>query len=966
MHAGLLWFRRWWTSRSLVAAPGRPAAPWYTDHQVLIVSLLVVGIFVIGTSASAELGVKDGTSFILNTIASILSIIIDFMGSLILLLVSILINFASYNEFVHAQPVEIGWVLMRDVANMFFIVVLLVSAFSTIIGYHEFHYTKVLPKLLLYAVLINFSKTLIGLLIDFSQVLMLTFVNAFRQAAGGNFISALKLSRITSFSREAEPGGADLEVASGLIPASILGIVMLGISITLLVIMIGFVIFRIIGLWMLLIISPLAFFALALPSKMSKAMSVFTGSFWSRLSDLLIGGPVMAFFLWLSLAVVQGDGTPFAALYPESRETTSAAEFVTQVGTASEIATFIVAIALMLSGVEFAIKTSGAISPALGSFAKSVAAGGGPAVLLARGAARIGRKTASFGFEGVDRVADVRGALGRGGLAVSSRLGGVGAATFAGLAGYKAGKIKARGAELNKVTAGLDSATRTDYLRGLAASPFSGKDGTAATLALGMEAISPASLKLRTNALMKQAEGRADLTTPAQKKAWAEYTAYQQAAQEIKAGKELAEKIGDEDKVAKFKEAVAKNPTLGGDWASFAAVKGSSMEDPKAFMKGISTDAMKDSRTFLAAASALELLDEDGGWIEAGHSQYEEKKHKERMELLLSGQDRGGYAKQHMADLGGNREAILAQLALIDGKADAKQTALAKETQRFAAREKGMGSIQVNNANPINVAQAFTVRNEGEIEAQQKRLSEFSRQNIAGDSDQAVAAKVAMIGAGATLAEAFKYNVGGGAFEDPTSRVAFEKAMSSTDANLKAGKALDIVEGLDTASLASNAGNYNEARAVVASQISTEALRKSFEKAMETGNKAAQRRIGELVDIIAKEGRRVRTVANNAKIEDKDLVEVAANPSSVSSQAIIQRMEKAGIVNPVIAAKAVDKSMTIETTAQLRAMRRGVGSGQNATVIKKGKTLSERRQEGRDKRTARNVEKMEKKLGGGS
>ena len=41
-----------------------------------------------------------------------------------------------------------GWVIVRDLVNMFLIIVL-VSAFATIIGYDSsFHYTKVLPETL--------------------------------------------------------------------------------------------------------------------------------------------------------------------------------------------------------------------------------------------------------------------------------------------------------------------------------------------------------------------------------------------------------------------------------------------------------------------------------------------------------------------------------------------------------------------------------------------------------------------------------------------------------------------------------------------------------------------------------------------------------------------------------------------------------------------------------------------------
>jgi hypothetical protein len=136
--------------------------------------------------------------------------------------------------------------------------------------------------------------------------------------------------------------------------------------------MIIFLIVRIVGLWILLILSPMAFFSTALPGKLQGAFSVFTKDFWGKLSSFLISGPVMAFFLWLTLAVVQGSPTSFSSMFKETPEVNSAAEaahFATAVGSTSNIATFIVVIALLMSGVEFAVKSAAAASTAAGKYA---------------------------------------------------------------------------------------------------------------------------------------------------------------------------------------------------------------------------------------------------------------------------------------------------------------------------------------------------------------------------------------------------------------------------------------------------------------------------------------------------------------------------------------------------------------------------------------------------------------------
>lgn len=161
--------------------------------------------------------VKDLINYILLGLATILGWLIQFLGTFIVMLVHVVIDVSQYNAFVSSAPVQAGWPLVRDVVNMFFIVVLLVSAFATIVQWKpgQWRYNVVLPKLLLMAVLVNFSLTLIGLLIDFSQVVMLTFVNGFKSAAGGNFITALKLDKIMKLPGDPTLGQSQAAVEAG-------------------------------------------------------------------------------------------------------------------------------------------------------------------------------------------------------------------------------------------------------------------------------------------------------------------------------------------------------------------------------------------------------------------------------------------------------------------------------------------------------------------------------------------------------------------------------------------------------------------------------------------------------------------------------------------------------------------------------------------------------------------------------
>jgi|GEM_PF-1288490 hypothetical protein len=339
------------------------------------------------------------TGFICEGIASILGLVANLIGSMILLVISVLIAFAQYNGFSDAMPVVQGWIVVRDTTNMFFIIVLLLTAFATVIGRDEFHYEKVLPKLLLQAVLINFSKTLIQLLIDFSQVVMLTFVNAFAQSAAGNFVYALGLDKMMQFN----PTGTTPAQFANIILAYGLAIFFMSIALGVVIILTCYLVYRIVALWITLILAPLAFFASALPEKLQRGMGAVTGEYWKRLTGLLTGGPVIAFFLWLTLAITQRSSqeansqtaaTGLSAALNLTRPSTGAEGgvagaadsavgatfgFITAIADSNHVISFVVGIALMLAALDTAVASAAAMGGLAGliasktkSFAKGV------------------------------------------------------------------------------------------------------------------------------------------------------------------------------------------------------------------------------------------------------------------------------------------------------------------------------------------------------------------------------------------------------------------------------------------------------------------------------------------------------------------------------------------------------------------------------------------------------------------
>lgn len=264
----------------------------------IAVVVVVIALLLFPHSIRAATGPISGT--LANWLSGLLYFFLQMFANLLVVIINIMVAVASYNTFLNASAVEKGWVIVRDISNMFFIIVLLIISFGTILKLENYRYNKLLARLIIMAVLVNFSKFIAGFFIDFSQVIMLTFVNAWRDVAAGNITAALGLQQIIELS-----GSNFLHVASGSVDeGAILTAVVLGLFLVVVACIVMFIIalvliMRILALWFLIVLSPLAYVLRTYPSTEKYAQR-----WWQEFGKYVIVGPVVAFLLWLSLAIM--------------------------------------------------------------------------------------------------------------------------------------------------------------------------------------------------------------------------------------------------------------------------------------------------------------------------------------------------------------------------------------------------------------------------------------------------------------------------------------------------------------------------------------------------------------------------------------------------------------------------------------------------------------------------------------
>jgi len=304
--------------------------------------LVLIGAFLIAEPALAA----DVGSFVASVVGWLIMQLVSGLGKVLTWVIGLLIQIAQYNDFIAAPAVSKGWIIVRDICNMFFIAALLIIAFGTVLKVEKYSYKRTLGGLLIAAVLINFSKFICGFFIDIAQILMLTFVNAFKDAAAGNFLQMLGMDKWLSFS------GAQSAAGGSALTGALFALILVVISLIVISIMMIILAFRIVIIWILVVLSPLAFILNVFPGRMKS----YSNMWWEKFTNQLIVGPVMAFFIWLSFAVAnQSSIVPEGSKYSDKNEAAATEEkiepnnnSISEAANPSNFAKFVVSIAMLV------------------------------------------------------------------------------------------------------------------------------------------------------------------------------------------------------------------------------------------------------------------------------------------------------------------------------------------------------------------------------------------------------------------------------------------------------------------------------------------------------------------------------------------------------------------------------------------------------------------------------------------
>lgn len=252
----------------------------------LIIFFIVIGGFLFfGNAHAAHAFWGEGL------VKGMLQIVLYFCSLLLSMANTILgwcIDTDNMQLLTNGQAIYKSWVLIRDLLNISFILVLLYTAF-TIIFQVDSSNKKIILTVVLMALLVNFSFPITRFIIDISNTLMYTIVKTMGMAQG--FAS---LTDSTSLHALVNPVNPTLETLfASVIFSFIFALTLVATGLLLIV--------RMIALAILIIFSPVAFVATILPGTKS-----YASKWWTNLFNYALFGPVMLLMIYITTQLMVG------------------------------------------------------------------------------------------------------------------------------------------------------------------------------------------------------------------------------------------------------------------------------------------------------------------------------------------------------------------------------------------------------------------------------------------------------------------------------------------------------------------------------------------------------------------------------------------------------------------------------------------------------------------------------------
>jgi len=317
----------------------------------------------------------DFFSALLSIPVSIVNIVLQvvlavsnlFMGLAGLILNWVLSPYFMSLPYTHGGIVDIGWPIVRDFANLFFIVALVFIGLATALRISEYQVKKALPRLIIIALLINFTPVISGLIVDATNILMNFFLE---EVAGLKTMGVFFVQQGTMLHDIFSRHFFDIRYAAATLGKTIAMIAFDWIGGLIFLMFALLFILRYIMIWVLVIVSPIAFLSKVFPGAQQHVFRSILGwdEWWRQFIEWSMLGIVAGFFLYLAEQLIVLAPGMFPAAPPDLAFgwlTIPVVEFV------NNLLPYGVVLAFLLIGFFTATSTSAMGAGAVVNFAKT-------------------------------------------------------------------------------------------------------------------------------------------------------------------------------------------------------------------------------------------------------------------------------------------------------------------------------------------------------------------------------------------------------------------------------------------------------------------------------------------------------------------------------------------------------------------------------------------------------------------
>jgi hypothetical protein len=332
---------------------------------------------------------------------------------------TIKITIEQMSDFVKNEGVRAAWTVIRDVANIGFIFGIVYIAISTILRVGGQTAKELLGKLIMMAILINFSFFFTGVIIDTSNILTLTLYEEIKkinndysvtledeeedsrnlgeiiEGEGGMDFLTVGISgafmqelRLTSFFKgvSEDIGGTEGETETpdykSIVILSIFAVIMIGILGFIFLVVSLLLLIRLIALVILMVLSPIAYLGWALP-----ATKGYSDKWWTALWNQVLFAPAYMLMTLVVLVIISNEKWKEAM----AKGNASGGGFESLLTDFADIAylvvNYIVIVGLVIASVVIAVQTSEKSGGVIAAAAKKTKG------WVAGGLSRTGRQT---------------------------------------------------------------------------------------------------------------------------------------------------------------------------------------------------------------------------------------------------------------------------------------------------------------------------------------------------------------------------------------------------------------------------------------------------------------------------------------------------------------------------------------------------------------------------------------------